>query len=43
MKELILVHYLESMVRDPERTIARVKEFYEGPVRLAQDFEVYEL
>ena len=42
-KELILVHYLESMAQDPEGTIARVKKFYEGPARLAQDFESYEL
>ncbi len=42
-KELILAHYLESMAQDPEGTIARVKEFYEGPVRLAQDFEAYGL
>ncbi len=42
-KELVLVHYLESMAQDPEGTIARVKKFYEGPVRLAQDFEAYGL
>lgn len=42
-KELVLVHYLESMARDPEGTIARVRKFFEGPVRLAQDFETYEL
>ncbi len=42
-KELILVHYLESMAQDPEGTVARVKKFYEGPARLAQDFESYEL
>jgi len=42
-KELVLVHYLESMAQDPEGTIARVKKFCEGKVRLAQDFETYEL
>lgn len=42
-KELVLVHYLESMAQDPEGTIARVKKFFEGKVRLAQDFEAYEL
>lgn len=42
-KELVLVHYLESMAQDLEGTIARVKKFYEGEVRLAQDFEIYEL
>ncbi|HAL61678.1 MAG TPA: hypothetical protein DCP08_04630 [Chloroflexi bacterium] len=42
-KELVLVHYLESMAQDPEGTIARVKKFFGGPVRLAQDFEAYAL
>jgi hypothetical protein len=31
------------MAQDPEGTIARVRKFYEGPVRLAQDLEAYEL
>jgi len=42
-KELVLVHYLESMAQDPEGTIARVKKFFGGKIRLAQDFETYEL
>jgi len=31
------------MAQDPEGAMARVKKFYDGPVCLAQDFEVYEL
>lgn len=42
-KELILVHYLESMAQDPEGTITRAQKFFVGKVRLAQDFETYEL
>jgi ribonuclease Z len=42
-KELVLVHYLESMAQDPEGTIARVKKFYEGEARLASDFDEYSL
>jgi len=40
---LALVHYLESIAQDPKGTMARVKKFYEGKVRLVQDYEIHRL
>jgi ribonuclease Z len=42
-KELLLVHYPDSLIRDPQGTVARVRKFFAGPVRFARDGEAISL
>jgi ribonuclease Z len=41
--EVILVHYHPNLVKEPYLTIAEIGKRYPGPVRFAEDFDVYEL
>lgn len=41
--EVILVHYHPNLVKEPDVTIAEIQKYYHGPVRFAQDFDIYEL
>ncbi|MBI3286816.1 MAG: MBL fold metallo-hydrolase, partial [Chloroflexi bacterium] len=43
VKELLLVHYPDTMARDPEAALARVRKYFAGPARLARDGEVIAL
>ncbi len=41
--EVILVHCHHNLVKEPYVTIAEIQKHYRGPVRFAQDFDIYEL
>jgi len=41
--ELILVHCHHNLVKEPYVIIAEIQKYYHGPVRFAQDFDIYEL
>jgi ribonuclease Z len=41
--KVILVHYHRNLVKEPYLTIAEIGKRYPGPVRFAEDFDVYQL
>jgi ribonuclease Z len=41
--EVILVHSHPNLVKEPYVTIAEIQKHYHGPVRFAEDLDVYEL
>ena len=41
--EVILVHCHRNLVKEPRLSMAKIAKRYHGPVRFAEDFDVYEL
>jgi hypothetical protein len=43
VEQLILVHCHHNLVKEPYLSIAKIAKRYQGEIRFAEDFDVYEL